>query len=345
VPYLRFARDPRGYESTSVLHNFRRGGRSRSRVLYWFRTPPNVKVGRAALDEEAIREIEKHHPDLEFDWTKILETQPPPQTAEPRRPERRPRRGARPGEGARADRSRPTPAQARGRGRVDVLVEPPSEIAASPSEIVLPVDDLIAAPPETHFPEARPGGSDQTAAPDEFDAAHPGTLGEGHELENGAATDADADAVAAIEDWESPDDALPAISQVSAVEALVGAEGLARLRARHAEIQARITERGGEPGEVLDLRRRSETLDPDTWVTSEEARQALEHYEARLEEFRRVLGPRRRRSRRGGRRRRGRRDAASGADLAPANAAAPPEAEAEPSADPADAPDDPGEEG
>ena len=34
VPYLRFARDTRGYESTSVLHTFRRRGASRPRILY-----------------------------------------------------------------------------------------------------------------------------------------------------------------------------------------------------------------------------------------------------------------------------------------------------------------------
>jgi hypothetical protein len=31
-----------------------------------------VKVGRAALDEEAIRMIEAHNPDIDFDWTRIL---------------------------------------------------------------------------------------------------------------------------------------------------------------------------------------------------------------------------------------------------------------------------------
>jgi hypothetical protein len=44
-------------------------------VLYWFRTPPGVRVGRAALDEDAIRLIEQHNPDVEFDWTRILKSQ------------------------------------------------------------------------------------------------------------------------------------------------------------------------------------------------------------------------------------------------------------------------------
>lgn len=53
----------------------RRKGKGRTRILYWFRTPPGVRVGRAALDEEAIRLIEANNPDLEFDWTRILKGQ------------------------------------------------------------------------------------------------------------------------------------------------------------------------------------------------------------------------------------------------------------------------------
>jgi hypothetical protein len=58
-----------------VVHAGRRKGKTRSRVLYWFRTPPGVRVGRAALDEDAIRLIERHNPDVEFDWTRILKSQ------------------------------------------------------------------------------------------------------------------------------------------------------------------------------------------------------------------------------------------------------------------------------
>ena len=50
-------------------------GKGRSRILYWFRTPPGVRVGRGPLDEEAIRTLEAGNPDLEFDWTRILKGQ------------------------------------------------------------------------------------------------------------------------------------------------------------------------------------------------------------------------------------------------------------------------------
>ena len=72
---MRVTRDKRGYETTSLVHAVRRQGRSRQRILYWFRTPPDVKVGRPALDEEAIRWIEEHNPDIEFNWQKILESE------------------------------------------------------------------------------------------------------------------------------------------------------------------------------------------------------------------------------------------------------------------------------
>ena len=80
LPYLRFNRDKNGYENTFVVDSDRRRGRSRTRVLYWFRTPPGVKVGRAALDEEAIRLIEQLNPGVDFEWTKILKGQGTPAT-------------------------------------------------------------------------------------------------------------------------------------------------------------------------------------------------------------------------------------------------------------------------
>lgn len=67
------------------MHSERRRGRNRTRVLYWFRTPPGVKVGRTALDDEALRRIERQNPDLEFDWPKILKGGGSPPT-EPRPP-------------------------------------------------------------------------------------------------------------------------------------------------------------------------------------------------------------------------------------------------------------------
>lgn len=74
MPFLRFNKDRRGYETTAVLHAFREHGRAQPRILYWFRSPIATKVGRSAIDEDAIRALEERHPDLSFDWAKILES-------------------------------------------------------------------------------------------------------------------------------------------------------------------------------------------------------------------------------------------------------------------------------
>jgi hypothetical protein len=101
VPFLRFNRDRRGYENTFLVQTLpRKGGGPRTRILYWFRSPPDVKVGRAALDEEAIRELESLHPELASAWGRILESRPAsveqePGSRESRRDDRRPRPEAR----------------------------------------------------------------------------------------------------------------------------------------------------------------------------------------------------------------------------------------------------------
>jgi hypothetical protein len=87
VPFLRVLRDKRGYETTYLMHWFREGNKQKSRILYVFRTPPGVKVGREPIDPQVVREIEAQHPDIEFDWRALRENQQVIDTApEPRRP-------------------------------------------------------------------------------------------------------------------------------------------------------------------------------------------------------------------------------------------------------------------
>jgi hypothetical protein len=98
------------------------------------------------------------------------------------------------------------------------------------------------------------------------------------------------------------------------VEQNLGREQLMRLRARYAELQARITERGGDAARIEALRAQAESLNPDMWVTEEEVRQGTESFEPKIRDLRAALGlRRRRRSRRGGRRTRAERP-----DAAPA---------------------------
>jgi hypothetical protein len=75
VPFLRVIRDKRGYETTYLMHLYREGHRQRSRILYVFRSPGGVRVGRAALEPEVLREIEARYPDIAFDWKDVREHQ------------------------------------------------------------------------------------------------------------------------------------------------------------------------------------------------------------------------------------------------------------------------------
>ncbi len=250
---MRFTRDKRGYETTLLVHAGRHNGRSRQRILYWFRTPPGVKVGRPALDEDAIRWIEEHNPDIEFDWPKILQAQPP---AAPPADDAR---------GRRPKRDRDRPRQASPRGARPAPPAPPARPAPEPVE-----------------PELEPRESEPEPEPEPLALAE------------------------AFEQLTHPETEEKREPFAMPVEQTLGREQLTRLRARHAELLARITERGGEPERVEALRAQAEALNPDTWVTDEEVRLGIESFEPKIHDLRAALGlRRRRRSRRGGRRRRG----------------------------------------
>jgi hypothetical protein len=198
VPFLRFNRDKRGYENTVVVHSDRRKGRS-TRILYLFRTPPGVKVGRAALDEEAIRLIEAHNPDVEFDWPRILE-------------------------GERRPPVKPAPP-----------IPPPRAKKERPAE---PEPPLQMEQPESEPPEP--------------------------------------------------------VSEPTAAGARLGAEGLARLRARYSEILARISGRVEDTDRQAELKTLAERLNPDGWVTDGDVLAGLDGYEVTFESLRTAIGPRRR---------------------------------------------------
>jgi hypothetical protein len=85
-----------------------------------------------------------------------------------------------------------------------------------------------------------------------------------------------------------------------ALHARLGTEGIVRLRGRHAEILARITERIQDPTRREELKSQAERLNPDTWVTEAEVTAGLEQYETIFESVRAQVGRRRRRRRRRG---------------------------------------------
>ena len=87
MPFVRFSRDRRGYEHVYLVDARDHG---RSRVIYWFRTPPGVKVGRSPFDSATQRSLEQQYPDVKFDWSQIVAARmPPPAPVENWREKRR----------------------------------------------------------------------------------------------------------------------------------------------------------------------------------------------------------------------------------------------------------------
>jgi hypothetical protein len=96
VPYVKISRDKRGYETYYLIEpSADRSRPSRPRILFWFRTPPQVKVGREPFSEEIRQAIESQNPDLRFDWARLTATQPPPIDVQRWRERRRLERAAR----------------------------------------------------------------------------------------------------------------------------------------------------------------------------------------------------------------------------------------------------------
>jgi hypothetical protein len=260
LPHLRFTRDRRGYENTFLVDTVRRRGREHGRVLYWFRSPPQVKVGRAAIDEGAIRALEDAYPDVTFDWSRILEARPP--EPEPVFEERR----ARP-RGRDRDRRREP--------------RPPGETSPRPLES----SDVVARETES-----------QPLAEIEEDAIPLASIEE--------------DRVEAEPDAAQPEPVAHA-TEPSAAARVLGSEGLLRLRARYAEVGARIATQVNDAARQEELRILAERLNPDAWVTDADVASGLEQFEQVLDQIRREVGPLRRRTRRGGRRNRRRREGAA----------------------------------
>jgi hypothetical protein len=168
LPFIRYARDKRGYESTFVMHAYRAGqGGARTRVLYFFRSPSNLKIGRRPLDAEVQEALEHTHPDLSFDWDMLLR-EPPPARFEPRERARRPTRSeaARPQPPAEAQaavviedesvlgRTLGAREAARLRGRYNDLLQRVARRARTPEERDRLTDRLMRLNPDDWADEA-----------------------------------------------------------------------------------------------------------------------------------------------------------------------------------------------
>jgi hypothetical protein len=95
VAFLKFSRDRRGYEHFYLVEPTTRRGKTRQRVLYWFRSPPNIRVGREPFDDDARRRLQAQNPGVTFDWRRILDTPVPSPDVEMWRERRRAEKAAR----------------------------------------------------------------------------------------------------------------------------------------------------------------------------------------------------------------------------------------------------------
>jgi hypothetical protein len=265
-----------------------------------------VRVGRAPIDEEAIRLLEQHNPDIEFDWTRILKDPPPDPAArrerDPRDRDRRDRREARPPQRARPVEPAPvapapSPAVIHAR-----TAEAAEERAAAHADVVLAQHAEVAGP---SLPAASDPTSETTSAvtlegssfvsEESLAVEHrePLAADHGEYLEYAAAS-------GHLDGAERETPAEPREPEIASAAAVrLGAEGLVRLRARYAEIMARITEKPMDEPAREELKTQAERLNPDAWVTPDEVAAALEQYETVFESLRTVVGhyPSRRRRR------------------------------------------------
>lgn len=227
MPFLRLTRDRRGFENTFLLHSDRPG--DRPRMLYWYRTAPGIVLGRAPLDEDAIRTIEDQHPDIDFDWPAILalsEVMTPEDEAPPPSRERR-GRAPRSREGSR-DRQQPPP---------------------RPEPSALAADEAPVSVPES-FPDpvSAVGSLVSDDSPGDAPMVHP------------FPEDAEPDA---------PLHPVPHQTTYGLLEELVGREIATRLRARYSEIGARIHEQYADTPLRDAWLKRAEPLNPDLWLTAD----------------------------------------------------------------------------
>jgi hypothetical protein len=164
VPFLRFSRDKRGYEHTYLIHAGNRKG-APARILYWYRTPPGVKVGRAAFDDDVRKALEAQYPSIAFDWSKLMDTPPPPPDVEHWRERRRQEKAARQARQAtdrvdREDEDEPSDvAEATPEGADAAASDDAGSSGGSPAIDAATAEEPVPASPEaasTGEPGARP---------------------------------------------------------------------------------------------------------------------------------------------------------------------------------------------
>ena len=155
MPFLRLTRDRRGTENTFLLHAALPG--ERPKLLYWYRTAPGIVLGRAPLDEDAIRTIEDQHPEIDFDWPAILalsevmtpEDEAPARPKQPESRRSRPRDQPRDAQPWRRQDAPPAPATS------DTVDEPVADVDDLPTLEELTSDSASSEPADEALPAPR----------------------------------------------------------------------------------------------------------------------------------------------------------------------------------------------
>ena len=164
MAYLKFSRDKRGYEHFYLVQPSNRG-KARPRMLYWFRTPPGVRIGRSPFDPDMRRELEAQNPDVVFDWEAIANTPIPPVVEPERWRERR--------RVERAFRDAEEAASTADRGE---------QPARSEATVIEPAAEQSAIDVEELAPMAEPVASDGLpSGPQSSDVIQGGAVGEGQD--------------------------------------------------------------------------------------------------------------------------------------------------------------------
>lgn len=259
MPFVRYARDRRGYETLYVMHAFDGGspgntGTSRNarvRVLYACRTVPYAKVGRMTIDESVQRRIETAYPSLTFEWTRLLkeaaQSAPRPERTDPRQEQRKAR--------GKKKREPQEPQQVRQVRQVREVreVRPPVAEVPTPEGVetaelldpdqAIEAADILPLEPVTELVEWNGAETVEPIEPEvleiprlEIDRAWP------------------------IVDVAGPDRALV-------------------LRARYIELASKILSRVDDPSARRRLFREAGRLNPEDWTTADEARKGLETFE------------------------------------------------------------------
>ncbi len=194
------------------------------RVLYWYRTAPGAALGRAPLDEEAIRTIEEQHPHVEFDWPAILAL----------------------------------------------------------SEVMTPEDEEPARPP---------AGQQRKKRRDRRDDRQDARGGAEPERESDSRQPEDVPKEEQAPPPDEGEDASPARATPvnRLLDELAGREIATRLRARYAEVVARIHESNADSARRDAWLKRAERLNADLWVTPDAILDGVRNADALFDELRSEL--------------------------------------------------------